>query len=93
MIQEDRKELLKHTLGATALILLIQTLVAAHFGIFDGHLHDPNCYSWLTRVLHLHETGNWFDATIPRIDPPHGFEQHWTRPFDWGLDRCASVRV
>jgi hypothetical protein len=82
MIQEDRKELLKHALGATALILLIQTLVAAHFGIFDGLFHDPNCYSWLTRVLHLHETGSWFNARIPRIDPPYGLEQHWTRPFD-----------
>jgi len=82
MSREDRKELAKHALGATALILLIQTLVASLFGVFDGSLHDPNCYSWLTRVLHLHETGSWFDATIPRIDPPYGLEQQWTRPFD-----------
>jgi hypothetical protein len=82
MMQDDRKQLFKHVLGATALILLIQTLLAAHFGIFDGRLHDPNCYSWLNRVLHLHETGSWFDARIPRIDPPYGHELHWTRPFD-----------
>jgi hypothetical protein len=82
MIQEDRKELFKYALGATALILLIQTLLAAYTGIFDGLLHDVNCYSWLTRVLQLHETGEWFNARIPRIDPPYGLEQHWTRPFD-----------
>jgi hypothetical protein len=82
MMQDDRKELFKHALGATALIFLIQTLFAAHFGVFDGRLHDPNCYSWLTRVLHLNETGNWFNAANPRIDPPYGLELHWTRPFD-----------
>jgi len=82
MIQGDRKELVKHALGSIALILLIQTLVAVHFGVFDGSLHDPNCYSWLTRVLQLHENGSWINATNPRIDPPYGLEQHWTRPFD-----------
>jgi hypothetical protein len=92
MIQEDQKRLFKYALGATLMILIIQTMMAVRFGIFDGFLIGTDTYSWLTRVLHLHETGNWFDATIPRIDPPHGFEQHWTRPFD-GLDRCASVRV
>jgi hypothetical protein len=82
MIRENRRQLLKHAFGAAALILLIHTLFAAHFGVFDGRLHGTNTYSWLVRVLHLHETGSWFNATIPRIDPPYGHEQHWTRPFD-----------
>jgi hypothetical protein len=82
MIQEDRKELVKYIVGATMMIVIIQTMQAVHYKIFDGFLIGTDTYSWLNRVLHLHETGNWFDATIPRIDPPYGLEQHWTRPFD-----------
>jgi hypothetical protein len=82
MIHEDRKPLVKYAVGATLMILIIQTLLAAHSGIFDGYLFGTDTYSWLNRVLNLHETGSWFDARIPRIDPPYGLEQHWTRPFD-----------
>jgi hypothetical protein len=82
MIQDDRKELVKYAVGATMMIVIIQTMLAVHYKIFDGILIGSDTYSWLNRVLHLHETGNWFDATIPRIDPPYGLEQHWTRPFD-----------
>jgi hypothetical protein len=83
MIQEDQKRLFKYALGATLMILIIQTMMAVRFGIFDGFLIGTDTYSWLTRVLHLHETGNWFDATTTlRCASLH-----------WGLDRCASVRV
>ena len=82
MIQDAQKELVKYALGATMMIVIIQTMLAVHYEIFDGFLIGTDTYSWLNRVLHLHETGNWFDATIPRIDPPYGLEQHWTRPFD-----------
>jgi hypothetical protein len=76
MIRENRRQLLKHAFGAAALILLIHTLFAAHFGVFDGRLHGTNTYSWLVRVLHLHETGSWFNATIPRISLEPGLVRH-----------------
>ena len=82
MIREDRKQLLNYALGAAMMIVIIQTMVAVRSGIFDGLLLGTDTYQWLIRVQQLHGTGNWFDATIPRIDPPYGFEQHWTRPFD-----------
>jgi hypothetical protein len=53
-------------------------------GIIDDQwlYPDGDVYMWLNRVLYLHQNGQWFDSTIPRIDPPYGYEQHWSRPFD-----------
>ena len=49
-----------------------------------GHriLLDPDAYMWLNRVLHLRESAGWFDHLYPRINPPEGHVQHWTRPLD-----------
>jgi hypothetical protein len=48
-------------------------------------------------VVQLHESRQWFDATFHRVDPPYGFEQHCTRPFDvlllvgaWALSPLAG---
>ncbi len=65
--------------------LILGQALLAHKGILpvlDGGLADPDSYMRLNRVLHLHATGEWFDATYPRINPPHGHVQHWTRPLD-----------
>jgi hypothetical protein len=64
-------------------------ILAVHAGVFvrdglaaDRLLQDTDGYMWLNRVIHLHETGAWFDHTYPRLNPPDGHVQHWTRPFD-----------
>jgi hypothetical protein len=50
--------------------------------VLDGVLVDPDAYMRLNRVLELHQGGAWFDSRFPRIDPPAGHVQHWTRPLD-----------
>jgi hypothetical protein len=71
--------------------LLIAGLViaAVHLGLFflgglgpDHSLRDTDAYTWLNRVTHLAQTGAWFDHVYPRINPPEGHVQHWTRPLD-----------
>jgi asparagine N-glycosylation enzyme membrane subunit Stt3 len=64
-------------------------ILAVHVGVYvrdglhaDRMFQDTDGYMWLNRVTHLHETGDWFDHSYPRIDPPAGHAQHWTRPFD-----------
>jgi hypothetical protein len=83
---------LTRPLAAAALgILVLSTFHAALAltGVGDGPrmledrvLLDTDSYMWMNRVLHIHETGDWFDHTYPRINPPEGHEQHWTRPLD-----------
>jgi hypothetical protein len=36
----------------------------------------------LTRVLHLYNSGNWYDGLISRSNAPYGVASHWTRPLD-----------
>jgi hypothetical protein len=65
--------------------LLLGQIVLAWSGILpvlDGGLSDPDSYMRLNRVLHLYESGSWFDPTYPRINPPEGHVQHWTRALD-----------
>ena len=87
----------EHIFLSIALITTIQLGIAFKFGVFSGLLADQNCYDWLNRVVQLHESGQWFDATFHRVDPPYGFEQHCTRPFDvlllagaWALSPLAG---
>ncbi len=72
----------EHIILSFALITLAQLAYALHSGVFSGQLVDPDCYTWLVRATQFHETRLWFDATLYRVDPPYGLEQHWTRPFD-----------
>lgn len=50
--------------------------------VLDGALGDTDAYMRLSRVLELHQSGSWFDSRFPRINPPEGHIQHWTRPLD-----------
>jgi hypothetical protein len=50
--------------------------------VLDGALGDTDAYMRLSRVLQLHDSGSWFDSRFPRINPPDGHVQHWTRPLD-----------
>jgi hypothetical protein len=65
-------------------LVLMQALLALTgiVPIFDGALADPDAYMRLARVLHLHDGGTWFDPREPRINPPDGHVQHWTRALD-----------
>ncbi|UCG66255.1 MAG: hypothetical protein JSW12_04285, partial [Deltaproteobacteria bacterium] len=72
----------EHVFLSIALITTIQLGIAFMAGVFSGLLADQNCYDWLNRVVQLHESRQWFDATFHRVDPPYGFEQHCTRPLD-----------
>ncbi|MHC4438094.1 MAG: hypothetical protein ACYS3S_12095, partial [Planctomycetota bacterium] len=47
-----------------------------------GKLVDTDCYMRLVRVSDLYNTGEWYDAVIPRSNAPYGERSHWTRPFD-----------
>jgi len=47
-----------------------------------GELSDVDCYTRLNHVLYLHETGRWYDTTVPRSNAPYGETIHWTRPLD-----------
>ncbi len=71
-----------HIILAFFLISGVQIFYSLHSGVFSGQLADPDCYTWLVRAAQLHETRQWFDATLYRVDPPYGLEQHWTRPLD-----------
>jgi hypothetical protein len=70
---------------------VIQLFVAIKTGVFAGVLGDTDVYMWLTRVLELHESGDWSNHILGRVDPPGGYEQHWTRPFDMLLFAGAWI--
>jgi hypothetical protein len=65
-------------------LILIQILFAwfAVVPVLHGELADTDAYTRLVRVLDLHANGHWFDARLPRVNPPVGHVQHWTRPLD-----------
>ncbi len=69
---------------AFAVFLVIQ--IALVYGgvapFFGGVLAEPDAYMRMNRVLYLWESGAWFDPLYPRISPPDGLLQHWTRPLD-----------
>src|SRR5688572_22567350 len=65
-------------------LLLGQALLALQglLPVLSGGLADPDGYMRLARVLELADGGAWFDPRYPRIDPPDGHGQHWTRALD-----------
>ena len=70
--------------AALALVLLLHLffLFSGMTPVLDGQLPDPDSYMRLLRVAHLHDTGAWFDGTLPRSNWPYGESQNWTRPAD-----------
>jgi hypothetical protein len=69
---------------AVILFAFIQVVLikAGAVAVLDGALWDSDSYMWLNRVRHLWVSGAWFDPLYPRINPPAGLVQHWTRPMD-----------
>lgn len=88
----------RHNGGSSALVWFLvmagACVVLAHLVLvwtFEGRglamvsaqvLLDTDAYMWMNRVLHIHDSGRWFDHLYPRINPPEGHVQHWTRPLD-----------
>jgi hypothetical protein len=69
---------------AVILFAFIQAMLikTGTLAVLDGALWDSDSYMWLNRVRHLWASGAWFDPLYPRINPPAGLVQHWTRPMD-----------
>jgi hypothetical protein len=65
-------------------LVLTQVLLAftGIVPVLDGSLAHSDAYMRLTRVLQLHDGGAWFDPREPRVNPPVGHVQHWTRALD-----------
>lgn len=81
--------------AAVPVILLILLIHGALYFLMKspaeaGWLYDADSYSRLVRVLHLHDTGGWFDSTLPRANAPYGDVLHWTRLFDLILLALAA---
>jgi hypothetical protein len=91
-MQTDAKSLPLKEFGFLVLILLaIQLAVALSNGTTADLFLDTDVYSWLNRVVLLHQNGEWFNARLPWVNPPDGHLQHWTRPFDVLLYAGAFV--
>lgn len=43
---------------------------------------DPDSYMRLERIRQIYESGEWHNSHTPRISPPEGHTQHWTRILD-----------
>ena len=67
---------------AVFLIIQIALIVGGVAPFFDGMLAEPDAYMRMNRVQYLWDSGAWFDPLYPRISPPDGLLQHWTRPMD-----------
>ena len=50
--------------------------------IQDHRFIGTDTYARMVRVQDLVETGDWFDATYRRVNPPLGHQSHWSRPMD-----------
>ena len=64
-------------------LVLVWTFDGRGAGMVSARvLLDTDSYMWMNRVLQIHDSGRWFDHLYPRINPPEGHVQHWTRPLD-----------
>jgi len=89
--------------GVLVLLLYASLGIKGTLPWLSGRLPDPDCYMRLVRVAQLWDSGNWNASREPRISPPEGLVQHWTRPLDilvlvpslaanrWFLDRKTSL--
>lgn len=67
-----------------AVFVLLHTFVVLRSdqSVVDFRFTDTDAYSRMVRVQDLLETGNWFDSSYRRVNPPLGHVSHWTRPMD-----------
>jgi hypothetical protein len=69
-------------------------------GFSDTVLLDTDAYTWVVRAEYLLGEGGWLDKALPRVNPPEGHLQHWTRPTDvilavggWAFGLVAGSRA
>jgi len=68
-------------LGVFAL-LHIFVIKSAPWSLADHQFMGIDTYSRMVRVQDLLASGNWFDSTYHRVNPPYGLVSHWSRPMD-----------
>ena len=75
------------------MLVAIQVVWVTHgpVNFLEGEVVDTDGYMRLNRVLHLAESGDWFNSTYPRSNAPFGEVQHWTRPMDLILVSGAAL--
>ncbi len=59
--------------------------------IKDQRFIGTDTYARMVRVQDLIETGDWFDATYRRVNPPLGLLSHWSRPMDAAILAGAKL--
>jgi hypothetical protein len=91
MATKQLHEVREAIIVSSILMLAIQFLLVLKQPDIASLIRDPDGFSWLNRVMLLHSDGNWFDATNPRISPPEGLAQHWSRPYDLVLYSGAWI--
>ncbi len=66
------------------LVLTVQGLNHVRDGMvaLDGKFIGLDGYTHLLRAKQFVETGDWFDHSVPRGNPPAGDVLYWPRPFD-----------
>ena len=82
MTTKQLREVREAIIVSSILMLAIQLLLVLKQPDTASLIRDPDGFSWLNRVMLLYNEGNWFDASNPRISPPDGLAQHWSRPYD-----------
>jgi hypothetical protein len=50
--------------------------------ILRGDFPDGDGFQRLLRIMHLLDSGDWYDGTLPRSNWPFGETMNWTRPLD-----------
>ncbi len=67
-----------------AVFVLLHTFVVLRSdqSVVDFRFTDTDAYSRMVWVQDLLESGNWFDSSYRRVNPPLGHVSHWTRPMD-----------
>ena len=60
-------------------------LLAWRWGEFDNRVFDADDAMRLVQVREFLAGRGWFDLHQPRLDPPSGYDGHWSRLIDLGL--------
>lgn len=80
---------------AFPILLVIAAQVLSHardgFVALDGKFIGLDGYTHLLRAKQFVETGDWFDHSIHRGNPPDGDTLYWPRPFDAVLLAGATL--
>jgi hypothetical protein len=70
--------------GAVWLLVLVQ-LMAEYWAMTAASMHDADDALRLVQVRSILAGQGWFDLHLARLDPPAGYDSHWSRLIDAGL--------